>query len=69
MSDSSVSKGGNAREIRNKVQEQFKQALQLAAEELANTEPPEGLPSPEEVSQLVEEAMFGFYGAFRSESS
>lgn len=47
------------------MQEQFKVALQLAAEELAKTEEPGSLPQPEEVAQLVEEAMFGFYGGLR----
>lgn len=47
------------------MQEQFKVALLLAAEELAKSEQPESLPAPAEVAQLVEEAMFGFYGALR----
>ena len=47
------------------MQEQFKVALQLAAEELGKTEAPGSLPLPAEVAQLVEEAMFGFYGALR----
>ncbi len=44
------------------VQEAFRAALQLAADEAAKSEPPEPIPAPTEVAQLVEEAMFGFYG-------
>ena len=51
------------------MQDQFKQALQLAAEELEKAEPSEVRSSPEEVAQLVEEAMFGFYGACHALSS
>ena len=46
------------------VQYNLRAALQLAADEAAKGEHDDPIPSPLEVAQLVEEAMFGFYGAF-----
>ena len=46
----------------SQVQEAFRAALQLAADEAAKSEHSEPIPAPTEVAQLVEEAMFGFYG-------
>lgn len=45
------------------VQDNLRAALQVAADEAAKQDHDEPIPSPVEVAQLVEEAMFGFYGA------
>ena len=44
------------------VQEAFRAALQTAATEAAKADQSDPIPAPSEVAQLVEEAMFGFYG-------
>ena len=46
------------------VQDNLRVALQVAADEAAKGEHDDPIPAPVEVAQLVEEAMFGFYGAY-----
>jgi len=50
------------------VQDNLRAALQVAADEAAKGEHDDPIPSPVEVAQLVEEAMFGFYGAHLCQS-